>query len=64
MAEANRISSMSTLCWVRSGSRSRSTNWPSVFPPCFPDSPIDKVEGADLEDFDGLLKAKRIDQSG
>ena len=60
MAEANRISGMLNAVLG-----------PDRFPvkvdelavefsrQCFPDSPIDKVEGADLEDFDGLLKANK-----
>jgi Zn-dependent peptidase ImmA (M78 family) len=60
MAEANRISSM--LNTVLGADR---------FPvkvdelaleysrQCFSDSPIDKVQGEDLEDFDGLLKANK-----
>ena len=60
MAEANRISSM--LNTVLGADR---------FPvkvdelaleysrQCFADSPIDRVEGTDLEGFDGLLKANK-----
>ncbi len=58
MAEANRISSMLNAVLGKERFPVKVDELAVEYSrQCFPDSPIDKVEGADLEDFDGLLKA-------
>ena len=60
MAEANRISSMLNAVLGKERFPVKVDELAVEYSrQCFPDSPIDKVEGADLEDFDGLLKAKK-----
>ena len=60
MAEANRISSMLNAVLGKERFPVKVDELAVEYSrQCFPESPIDKVEGADLEDFDGLLKAKK-----